>query len=165
MGSNRQYRKVPLTLYDKQFRWADKTLPSLSQRQQKEKKKTHRNSHIRSKISGDQSSCRSSELPSTETPAPRTPAPTTPRTPAPTTPTTRHPGRRPRHPRRQPPRQHRCMLSLQSFRRRRPHWRDCLRTAHRRRQTPRHAPLHACEDVNNDIRSLLLFLFCIVLHK
>ena len=78
MGSNRQYRKVPLTLYDKQFRWADETLPSLSQRQQKEKKKTHRNSHIRFKISGDQSSCRSSELPSTETPAPRMPAPTTP---------------------------------------------------------------------------------------
>ena len=78
MGSNRQYRKVPLTLYAKQFRWADETLPSFSQRQQKEKKKTHRNSHIRSKISGDQSSCRSSELPSTETPAPRTPAPTTP---------------------------------------------------------------------------------------
>ena len=39
MGSNRQYRKVPLTLYAKQFRWADETLPSFTQRQQKEKKK------------------------------------------------------------------------------------------------------------------------------
>ncbi|EMS45824.1 hypothetical protein TRIUR3_19694 [Triticum urartu] len=31
MGSNREYTKVPLTLYAKQFRWADETLPSFSQ--------------------------------------------------------------------------------------------------------------------------------------
>ncbi|XBH97790.1 hypothetical protein VPH35_127408 [Triticum aestivum] len=31
MGSNREYRKVPLTLYAKQFRWTDETLPSFTQ--------------------------------------------------------------------------------------------------------------------------------------
>ena len=39
MGSNHEYTKVPLMLYAKQFRWADETLPSFSQRQQKERKK------------------------------------------------------------------------------------------------------------------------------
>ncbi|XBH98446.1 hypothetical protein VPH35_127959 [Triticum aestivum] len=42
MGSNRQYRKVPLTLYAKQFRWADETLPSLSQHTNETKNRRER---------------------------------------------------------------------------------------------------------------------------
>ncbi|XBI73853.1 hypothetical protein VPH35_067511 [Triticum aestivum] len=42
MGSNREYTKVPLTLYAKQFRWADETLPSFSQHTNETKNRRER---------------------------------------------------------------------------------------------------------------------------
>ncbi|XBI38223.1 hypothetical protein VPH35_123313 [Triticum aestivum] len=42
MGSNREYIKVPLTLYAKQFRWADETLSSFSQHTNETKNRRER---------------------------------------------------------------------------------------------------------------------------
>ncbi|KAF7060043.1 hypothetical protein CFC21_066869 [Triticum aestivum] len=42
MGSNREYTKLPLTMYAKQFRWADETLPSFSQHTNETKNRRER---------------------------------------------------------------------------------------------------------------------------